>query len=85
MRHPWQWSITSTERPFCVGLYSGDMVMKLQDRLAVKLLAQASAQLGKAVNETLCTEPDRRVIRALVADAKELIAEFEDQYFADTP
>ncbi|MDG5495321.1 hypothetical protein GE253_07760 [Niveispirillum sp. SYP-B3756] len=55
--------------------------MKLEDRLAVKLLAQASAQLGKAVNETLCTEPDRRVIRALIADAKELIADFEDQYF----
>jgi len=57
--------------------------MKLEDRLAVKLLAQASAQLGKAVNETLCTEPDRRVIRALIADAKELIADFEDQYFQE--
>lgn len=55
--------------------------MKLEDRLAVKLLAQASAQLSKAVNESLCTEPDRRVIRALVADAKELVADFEDQYF----
>jgi hypothetical protein len=55
--------------------------MKLQDRLAVKLLAQASAQLGKAVNESLCTEPDVRVIRAMIADAKELIADFEDQYF----
>lgn len=55
--------------------------MKLEDRLAVKLLAQASAQLGKAVNETLCTEPDRRVIRAMLDDAKELLAEFEEQYF----
>lgn len=57
--------------------------MKLEDRLAVKLLAQACAQLGKAVNETLCTEPDRRVIRALIADAKELITDFEDQYFQE--
>lgn len=56
--------------------------MKLEDRLAVKLLAQASAQLGKAVGETLCTEPDHRVIRALIADAKEMIGEFEEQYFA---
>jgi len=55
--------------------------MKLEDRLAVKLLAQATATLGKAVNETLCTEPDRRIIRALLADAKEMIAEFEEQYF----
>lgn len=57
--------------------------MKLEDRLAVKLLALASAQLGKAVNETLCTEPDIRVIRAMVNDAKELIADFEGQYFND--
>lgn len=55
--------------------------MKLEDRLAVKLLAQAQAALGKAVNETLCTEPDRRIVRAMVAEAAELIREFEEQYF----
>ena len=55
--------------------------MKLEDRLAVKLLAQASGQLGKAISETLCTEPDRRVIRALLEDAKEMLSDFEEQYF----
>lgn len=55
--------------------------MNLEQRLSVKLLAQATATLGKAVNETLCTEPDRRVVRALVRDAVALIQEFEEQYF----
>lgn len=55
--------------------------MNLEQRLAVKLLAQASSMLGKAVSETLCTEPDRRVIRALIEEAKEMIGEFEEQYF----
>lgn len=55
--------------------------MKLEDRLAVKLLAQAQAALGKAVNETLCTEPDRRIVRALVGEAADLIREFEEHYF----
>lgn len=55
--------------------------MNLEQRLAVKLLAQATATLGKAVNETLCTEPDRRVVRALVKEAITLIQEFEEHYF----
>lgn len=55
--------------------------MDLEQRLSVKLLAQATATLGKAVNETLCTEPDRRVVRALVRESLSLIQEFEEQYF----
>lgn len=55
--------------------------MNLEQRLSVKLLAQATATLGKAVNETLCTEPDRRVVRALVRESLALIQEFEEQYF----
>jgi len=58
-----------------------ETAMKLEDRLAVKLLAQAQAALAKALGETLCTEPDGRVIRALVRDAAEMIQEFEEQYF----
>lgn len=57
--------------------------MRIEEQLAIKLLAQASAMLGRAVNETLCTEPDRRVVRGMVAEAKELLQEFEDQYFED--
>jgi hypothetical protein len=57
--------------------------MDYKDRLAVKLLAQASALLSRAVNETLCQEPDRRVIRAMIRDAAEMVAEFEDTYFED--
>jgi hypothetical protein len=59
------------------------MVMKLEDRMAVKLLALASVQLGKAVNETLCTEPDRRLVKGLLSDVKELLSDFEGQYFQD--
>lgn len=55
--------------------------MKLEEQLSVKLLALASVSLGKAANESLCTQPDRRIIRALVTEAKELIREFEEQYF----
>ncbi|GGE68412.1 hypothetical protein GCM10011317_27070 [Niveispirillum cyanobacteriorum] len=51
--------------------------------MAVKLLALASVQLGKAVNETLCTEPDRRLVKGLLSDVKELLSEFEQQYFQD--
>ncbi|TWB64291.1 hypothetical protein FBZ92_101185 [Nitrospirillum viridazoti] len=58
--------------------------MELEDRLAVKLLAQAQALLGKAMNETLCTHPDRRLVRALVDEAQAMIAEFGDTYFEDT-
>lgn len=64
------------------GSLSG-MVMKLEDRMAVKLLALASVQLGKAVNETLCTEPDRRLVKGLLSDVNELLSDFEQQYFQD--
>lgn len=57
--------------------------MKTEDRLAVKLLALASVQLGKVVNETLCTEPDRALVRGLLSDVKELLADFEQQYFPE--
>ncbi|MDZ5649370.1 hypothetical protein [Nitrospirillum sp. BR 11828] len=57
--------------------------MELEDRLAVKLLAQAQALLGKAMNETLCTHPDRRLVRALVTDAQAMIAEFGETYFEE--
>ena len=57
--------------------------MKTEDRLAVKLLALASVQLGKVVNETLCTEPDRRLVQGLLSDVKGLLSEFEQQYFQE--
>ena len=57
--------------------------MKTEDRLAVKLLALASVQLGKVVNETLCAEPDRRLVQGLLSDVKGLLSEFEQQYFQE--
>lgn len=57
--------------------------MEMKDRLAVKLLAQASALLSKAVNETLCTQPDARIIRSMIREAVEMVGEFEETYFED--
>lgn len=54
--------------------------MKLEDRLAVKLLAQAQSLLGRAVNESLCVEPDRAMVQAMVREAQGLIDEFNDAY-----
>lgn len=59
--------------------------MTLEERLAVKLLAQAGAVLDKAVSETLCTEPDPRIIRRMLREAQEMIREFEEQYFDGKP
>ena len=57
--------------------------MKTEDRLAVKLLAQAQSLLGRAMNETLCTEPDRAMVRAMIHEAQTLIAEFGETYFEE--
>ncbi|MFM2043435.1 MAG: hypothetical protein RLY86_2011 [Pseudomonadota bacterium] len=59
---------------------AGETGMTTEERLAVKALTQASTLLGKAAAESLCVQPDRRVIRALLAEARELLAAYEDTF-----
>lgn len=55
--------------------------MDFTDQMAAKLLAQAVRNLGLALNETLCMQPDREVVRELVAEVKETLGEFASAYF----
>jgi len=59
--------------------------MEFTDQMAAKLLAHAVRQLGQAVNETLCVTPDKTIVRAILRDVRETLAEFEDAYFDDPP
>ena len=47
---------------------------------AVKLLAQCARQLGSLIAECLCSEPDRRLVRAMLGDIRNLLDEFESAY-----
>jgi hypothetical protein len=58
--------------------------MDFTDQMATKLLAHAIRQLGQAVNETLCVTPDRAIVRAVLQDVRNTLAEFEDAYFDDS-
>ena len=57
--------------------------MEFTDQMAAKLLAHAVRQLGQAVNETLCVTPDKSLVRAMLREIRETLAEFEDAYFDD--
>lgn len=53
------------------------------DQMATKLLAQAVRDLGMALNECLCVEPDRAVVLSMVADVRRALAEFDTAYGED--
>lgn len=55
--------------------------MDFIDQKAAKLLCHAINQLGSAVGEVVCVEPDRTLVRLMVDQAKANLAEFEDAYF----
>ncbi len=57
--------------------------MDFIERKAVKLLAQCARTSAAATAEALCLEPDRRLIRSLVAEIREALDLFEDSYFDD--
>lgn len=54
--------------------------MRTTDRLALKCLVQSQRQLTMAVNEGLCAEPDRALMRRLVRDARALLDEFDEAF-----
>lgn len=54
--------------------------MLTTDRLALKCLVQSQRQLAMAVNEGLCVDPDRALVRRLVQEARAMLDEFEEAY-----
>ena len=55
--------------------------MNFTDQMATKLLAQAARKLTDAINEALCASPDKRLVRAVLDQARTDLREFEDAYF----
>ena len=55
--------------------------MNLIDRKATKLLAQSQRLLAEMTGEALCEHPQKPIVRQMLTELKELIAEFEDAYF----
>jgi hypothetical protein len=58
--------------------------MDFIERKATKLLARGQRVLGDMTAETLCDEPQKPLIRAMLAELREMLDEFEDAYF-DAP
>lgn len=55
--------------------------MNLIDRKCTKLLAQSQRVLADMTGEALCEHPQKAIVKTMLAELKELLAEFEDAYF----
>lgn len=55
--------------------------MDLIDRKATKLLARSQRLLADMTGEALCEEPQKAIVKAMLVELKEMLAEFEDAYF----
>lgn len=55
--------------------------MQHVEQLAVKLLARCARDVAAMVSECLCNEPDKRLVRSMLAQVREMLDEFEDAYF----
>lgn len=53
----------------------------LIERKALKLLAQAGQLMNQIVGEGLCEEPQKKLIRDMLAEVRGMLDEFEDAYF----
>jgi len=53
----------------------------LIERKSLKLLAQAGQILNQIVGEGLCEEPQKKLIRDMLAEVRGMLDEFEDAYF----
>ena len=53
----------------------------LIERKSLKLLAQAGQLLNQIVGEGLCEEPQKKLIRNMLAEVRGMLDEFEDAYF----
>jgi hypothetical protein len=48
---------------------------------SLKLLAQAGQVLNQMVSEGLCDEPQKKLMRAMLAELHGMLDEFEEAYF----
>ena len=55
--------------------------MDLIERKTVKLLSQASQLLAAMMNEALCDEPQKALIRRMLQQTEMLLREFSESYF----
>jgi hypothetical protein len=53
----------------------------LIERKSLKLLVQAGQTLGQIVGEGLCDEPQHELMRAMLAELRGMLDDFEDAYF----
>jgi hypothetical protein len=53
----------------------------LIERKSLKLLAQAGQTLSQIVSEGLCDEPQKELMRAMLAELRGMLDEFEEAYF----
>ena len=58
--------------------------MHFLEQMSIKFLAQAVQNLGLALNETLCVEPDPNLVRSLLLSVRHALDEFEEIYFTTT-
>jgi hypothetical protein len=57
--------------------------MTLIERKAIKLLAQSSRLIGDMTSEALCDDPQKFLIKTMLADLRTQLDEFEDAYFSE--
>lgn len=53
----------------------------LIERKSLKLLAQGGQILNQIVGEGLCDEPQKKLMRDMLAELRGILEEFEDAYF----
>ena len=55
----------------------------LIERKSLKLLAQAGRTLNQVIDEGLCDEPQKKLMRAMLTELRGMLDEFEEAYFGD--
>lgn len=55
----------------------------LIERKSLKMLALAGQTLNQMVGEGLCDEPQKKQIRAMLAELRGMLDEFEEAYFGE--
>jgi len=53
----------------------------LIERKALKLLVQANQRVSELVAEGLCDQPQKKLMRTMLAELRMMLDEFEDAYF----
>jgi hypothetical protein len=53
----------------------------LIERKTLKLLMQANQRLSELAAEGLCDQPQKKLMRTMLAELRAMLDEFEDAYF----